>query len=251
MVLSHESGPADGEAVIFVHGAGMAGWMWDAVLDSAEGKRILVVDLPDHGLARGEPFPSIEAAAGELAALARERGGPLGAHLVGHSLGARIALEALARHPGSVRSAVLSSALVRPSALVSLMNSRALGALSVRMLKRERLARLQARQFRFPTEEMERAYVASVRVMSVDNLARPIAAFAEALSLPAGLDKAGSPVLVTVGSREAKGMLASARDIAAALPGTEVVTVPGADHCYPWAEREAYGRILKDWLSAR
>lgn len=251
MIVSHESGPADGEAVIFVHGAGMAGWMWDAVLDSAEGKRILVVDLADHGLARREAFESIAVAADELAALAMDRGGPLGAHLVGHSLGARIALEALARHPESVRSAVLSSALVRPSALVALMNSRALSALSVRMLKRERLARMQARQFRFPTPEMERAYIATVQAMSVDNLARPIAAFTEALSLPTGLEKAECPVLVTVGDRETKGMIASARDIAAAMPGTEIATIPGADHCYPWAAREAYGRILKDWLAAR
>jgi len=248
MLLSHESGPADGEVVIFVHGAGMAGWMWDTVLDSAEGKRILVVDLPDHGLARNTPFQSIAATADELAALARDEGGPLGAHLVGHSLGARIALEALARHPDSVRSAVLSSALVRSSALVSLMNSRTLSALSIRMLKSDRLARMQARQFRFPTEKMERAYLASVQAMSVDNLTRPIAAFTAALSLPESLEKVVCPVLVTVGAQETRGMLASARDIASAMPGTKVITIPGADHCYPWTEREAYGCILKDWL---
>jgi len=134
MRISHESGPEGAPCVVFVHGAGMAGWMWKKQMDIAGSWRSMAVDLPDHGLDRGTPFPGIEPVADELATLISERCPGGRAHLVGHSLGAKIVLETLARHPACVTSAVISSALVRPSLLIALMNSHALNRLSLWML---------------------------------------------------------------------------------------------------------------------
>jgi pimeloyl-ACP methyl ester carboxylesterase len=114
MKISHESGQKDAPCVVFVHGAGMAGWMWKKQIESISSLRTIAVDLPDHGLDRTTPFMGIELVADELAALISACCPEGKARLVGHSLGARVVLEALARHPACAASAVVSSALVRP-----------------------------------------------------------------------------------------------------------------------------------------
>ena len=248
MIISHESGQKDAPCVVFVHGAGMAGWMWKKQVDSVSSLRTITVDLPDHGLDRTTPFMSIESVADELAALISECC-PVGkARLVGHSLGARVVLETLVRHPSCAASAVVSSALVRPSPLVAMMNSHALNGLSLWMLRNDWLARNQAKSFKFPDPDMTEHYLADIRLMRTENLDRPINAFASRLCLPQGLDAIACPVLVTAGSREAPSMLDSAKDIQNAIAGAKLEILDDADHTYPWSDFEAYNRLLESWL---
>lgn len=244
MVIRLDTGPRDAKATVFVHGAGMAGWMWKKQIDHWPAARKIIVDLPDHGLDRGRPFTSIKASVAELAALIASECPGGKAFLVGHSLGARIVLETLARYPDCAAGAVVSSALVRPSLLVSMLNSHTLNVFSLWLLRNERLARMQARQFGFADSDMEASYLEDIRVMTAENLERPVSAFSSALFLPAGLEAVNCPVLVTVGSKETRGMLASAGEIAAAIPGAEIATLQGADHTYPWSHFDAYNNML-------
>lgn len=248
MKISHDSGQKDAPCVVFVHGAGMAGWMWKKQIDSVPSLRTITVDLPDHGLDRTTPFKSIESVADELAALVSARCPEGRARLVGHSLGARVVLQALVRHPECAASAVVSSALVRPSPLVAMMNSHALNGLSLWMLGNDRLARYQAKSFKFPDPDMTEHYLADIRLMRTENLDRPINAFASRLCLPQGLDAIACPVLVTAGSREARSMLESARDIQNAIPGAKLEILEGADHTYPWSDYQKYNRLLESWF---
>jgi pimeloyl-ACP methyl ester carboxylesterase len=248
MKISYESGPKDARCVVFVHGAGMAGWMWKKQLDSVASLRTIVVDLPDHGLDRATPFMSIESVADELAALVSERCPEGKACLVGHSLGAKVVLEMLARHPECAASAVVSSALVRPSPLVAMMNSHALNKLSLWMLGSNWLARCQAKMFKFPDPDMTEHYLADIRSMRTENLDRPVSAFASRLYLPQGLDAIQCPVLVTAGSRETRSMLDSAREIQNAIAGAKLEILDEADHTYPWSAFKAYNRLLESWL---
>ncbi len=248
MKISHESGPKDAPGVVFVHGAGMAGWVWKKQMDIQGSLRSMAVDLPDHGLDRSTPFLGIESVADEVAALISEHCPGGRAHLVGHSLGAKVVLEILARHPACASSAVISSALVRPSPLVALMNSHALNELSLWMLRSDWLARMQANMFKFPDADMTEQYLADIRAMTTENLDRPIAAFASRLFLPQGLDAVDCPVLVTAGSRETRSMVGSARDIQNAITGARLEILPDADHTYPWSKFESYNRLLEAWL---
>lgn len=250
-MIRHVEGPADAETIVFVHGAGVAGWMWDKQVQALGAYRKVVVDLPDHGMDRARPFGSIEAAADELAATVAEVRAGGRVHLVGHSLGAKIVLELLVRHPNSVASAVVSSALVRPSALVSMLNSHALSALSVWLLKSAWLARKQAEQFAFPDAAMTQAFLADLPNATAENLERPIAAFCARLFLPPGLADVTCPVLVTAGAKEPRAMLASADDIVGSLPNARRVILPDADHTYPWKKHAEYTGILEQWLQER
>jgi pimeloyl-ACP methyl ester carboxylesterase len=93
----------DRPAVVFIHGAGMdhTEWMLQARFFAHHGRSVLAVDLPGHGRSAGRPLDRIGDLADWTVALLDAAGAPKAA-LVGHSLGAMIALETAARAPSRV-----------------------------------------------------------------------------------------------------------------------------------------------------
>lgn len=102
----HRAGPAqdpDGRPLlVLVHGLGSAAGGWDPVVPHlVADHRLVLVDLPGHGVAppAADPAAMGPAALGRrlrrlAVRLAEESGGPV--HLVGHSLGGWVVLEAAA-----------------------------------------------------------------------------------------------------------------------------------------------------------
>src|SRR6266404_7948241 len=93
--------------VAFIHGAGMDHTVWALQTRwfAHHGRNVLALDLPGHGRSAGPHLGSIAAMAdcvlAALAAVGAER-----ASLVGHSMGALVALAA-ARAPGTVTALAL------------------------------------------------------------------------------------------------------------------------------------------------
>ena len=83
--------------VIFLHGAGCDHTVWQlpARWFAWHGYSVLAVDLPGHGRSEGAPLPSIAALAQWVGRLL-DASGAKTATLIGHSMGAAIALEAAA-----------------------------------------------------------------------------------------------------------------------------------------------------------
>jgi pimeloyl-ACP methyl ester carboxylesterase len=100
--------------VVFLHGAGMdhTEWMLQARFFAHHGRGVLAVDLPGHGRSAGPAVRSIAELADWLVALLDaakvER-----AALVGHSMGALIALETAARAPTRVWAVALLGAATK------------------------------------------------------------------------------------------------------------------------------------------
>ncbi len=93
--------------VVLVHGATMDGSVWEYQADALAraGFDPVSVDLPGHGRSEGEPSTTIKGYAGWLLAYLAMFDEPV--HLVGHSMGALIVLEAAAARPDLVRSVTL------------------------------------------------------------------------------------------------------------------------------------------------
>lgn len=90
-------------SVVFVHGAGLDHSFWglQSRYFGYHGYNVLAVDFPGHGRSDGPPLPSIEAMADWVEKLLEERKIET-AVIVGHSMGALVALECAARHPARV-----------------------------------------------------------------------------------------------------------------------------------------------------
>lgn len=95
-------------AVIFLHGAGFdrTAWRLQTRWFAHHGRSVLAVDFPAHGRSEGPMLASIAAMADWVAALVDATGVGKAA-LVGHSMGALVALDCAARHGGKVRALAL------------------------------------------------------------------------------------------------------------------------------------------------
>jgi pimeloyl-ACP methyl ester carboxylesterase len=97
---------------VFIHGGegDHSVWGLQSRYLAHHGRSVLALDLPGHGRSEGPPLDSIEAIAdwvAEVLDAARVRRG----QIVGHSLGALVAIELAARHPDRVdRIALLGAA---------------------------------------------------------------------------------------------------------------------------------------------
>jgi len=94
--------------VLFIHGAGMDHTVWalQTRYFAHHGRSVLAVDLPGHGRSAGALLRSVGAMAAWIAHVL-DAAAVQGAALVGHSMGALIALEVAAAAPARVRSLAL------------------------------------------------------------------------------------------------------------------------------------------------
>jgi len=99
-------------AIVFVHGAGLdhSSWGLQSRYFGYHGFNVLAVDLPGHGRSDGPSLASIQEMAGWVKDLLHEKS-IKAASIVGHSMGALVALEFAARYPEStVKIALIGTA---------------------------------------------------------------------------------------------------------------------------------------------
>jgi 2-succinyl-6-hydroxy-2,4-cyclohexadiene-1-carboxylate synthase len=104
-MLAHRSGGATGVPVTFLHGFTQRGEAWDELIRMLpEGQRWITVDLPGHGRSP-DSEATIQQSAAEVVAL-WERLGVDRSHLIGYSMGGRLALWLAAHDPARADSLI-------------------------------------------------------------------------------------------------------------------------------------------------
>ena len=108
MPLAHEiyytesvGGEPSQPPVVLIHGTGSDHRSWPLELRRLSGRRLLAVDLPGHGHSAGRPRQSVAAYAQDLVAFL-EALQIFRVVLVGHGLGAMVALQTAFEHPARV-----------------------------------------------------------------------------------------------------------------------------------------------------
>ncbi len=96
------------DTIVFLHGAGIGGWMWKPNIQHLTHFHCIAVDFPGHGESHGLPWNSFEDTAKGVARLITEKGKNGVAHVVGLSLGGYIALTLLKIAPHVVRRTLIS-----------------------------------------------------------------------------------------------------------------------------------------------
>ena len=245
-----ESGNADEKTIVFLHGGGISGWMWDRQTAHFTCYHCIVPDLPEHGRSMMESPLSIEDCAKKIASLIRERAKGGKAHLIGHSLGAKIIVEILARSPEVIDRAVIVSALFRPIPMMRTLCNGPSYRLAVWMLKSKKVLAYTARQFGFTDPEDADRLTDDFSGLTVDSLDHIYGELFTHLRLP-DISRADAPSLVIAGEKEPIAMRESVRDIAGVLPAGKGILFKDAGHDIPWRADEAFNRTVREWIENR
>jgi pimeloyl-ACP methyl ester carboxylesterase len=173
--------------------------------------------------------------------------------LLGHSMGARVALEIVRRHPQRVERLALVSTgvhLTRPGeanarhALLDIGLAEGAEALADRWLP-PMLA---------PNRRADQTLFRPLRTMcvqaGVETYQRQIKALLHRPEVERLLPTIACPTLVLVGSEDQWSPPDQHRAIAASIPGAELKIVDGAGHMLPAEAPDAFVAALSDWLAA-
>lgn len=224
MHIAQVGNPSD-PGVLFLHGAGVAGWMWQPVLHRLHGVGAVVPDLPGHGASAAEPFPGLSAT---VAGLAARLDRPM--VVVGFSWGAQLALELTAHHPELVRASIIISGLAQPLPGASLYDR--LVAATLPLTRSHWFARLQAHALGVP-DGLINDYVATSAGLDLSSVAQVIAQN-NRYRVPQQWSDGDTPALVVCGSREPRSERVSAHHLHRARPGSRLVIMAGARHDIPF-----------------
>jgi len=240
------TGELMGPPLVFLHGGGVAGWMWDRQAEFFKDYHVIIPDLPGHGSSAEIPFISISDAASRVMTTVERAAGNDRISLVGFSLGAQLAVEIMSRWPDRVESAVILSASVRP---VNLGKYFLLSLLKWTFgLSRARwFSKWQAGSMRIPEECRERYYQDSLKLTREDFMRMMEANMG--YTLPGSFSASNARTLILAGAREIRRMRASAQDMVRANRNCIGYLVSGTGHCIPFEEPDLLSGIIHGFLN--
>ena len=157
-----EAGNPEGETVIFLHGAGMAGWSWQDITARLPQYHSIAIDLPGHGLSNGSQAKSLTEMGDICAEFIRRIAPNEKVHLVGISLGGMTTIEMLQHHQDIIKSAVISgvNAITLPYMMRMMVHA------STLILKNSFFIRQNAKMFQLD-EEASQAYFDSMKQLDM------------------------------------------------------------------------------------
>lgn len=261
--------PGEGTPVVLVHGIGSSADTWGDIPSrlSAQGIRVVALDLPGHGeSSKGRGDYSL----GSLASTLRDLLDHLAidrAHLVGHSLGGGVSMQFAYQFPDRMASLVLeSSGGLGVETFTGLRAATLPGselvikwAINRKTLRSatwlgERLARVGITPHALSPRALE-----TVSWLSEEDRRAAFLATLRSVVSPSGqrvsaLDKLhlleGTRVLIVWGDKDPMIPIAHGRDAHAVLEGSRFVVFPGASHEPHLHDPDRFTELLVDHVKA-
>ncbi|MFC5602270.1 alpha/beta fold hydrolase [Sporosarcina koreensis] len=240
-----EYGNKEGPLLVFIHGGGVGGWMWDKQIAYFKEYHCLVATLQGHGDRSDETSFSIRENALEIIRLIEKKRDKKHAYIIGFSIGAQICLEIISLEPNLIKTAVINSAVVIPIKYMIPFISPTI-KMTFPLIKNKTFAKAQAKQLYMDVEYFQQYYEDSLKVKPttlVEVLKENMA-----YSLPENLSKSSAQILVTAGEKEKGLVKRSVQKIVEVNEHFEHFIVPTIGHGFPVAEPELFNRVVEDWI---
>ncbi|GGH11577.1 alpha/beta fold hydrolase [Paenibacillus segetis] len=242
-----ETGDIEAPLIVFLHGGGVSGWMWDKQIEYFRDYHCLVPDLPGHGSSSSTSF-SIRNSAEQIIDLIQAKAHGTQVIVIGFSLGAQIAIQILSMNADLVDYAIINSALVRPIPFANKMISPSI-KLTYGLTKNRSFSKLQAKQLYIDQEMFETYYKETCQMdrhVLIQVLEENMA-----FQIPEDFARSNAKILVTVGATEKKMMKKSVLDIVNKNSNGQGMIIPGVGHGVSLAQPELFNSIVEAWIHDR
>jgi pimeloyl-ACP methyl ester carboxylesterase len=239
-----EQGSPDAPAILFLHGTGVGGWMWqDNILDLKE-YHCMLVDLPGHGKSNDREWVSLADSAEQIAEVIRTRTKQKKAHIVGASLGGSLAFQLLCMHPEHVDHTLISGTSLLPMPGGVLFKS--MIRLVAPFMKKDFVLKAALKALNLSEDGYEQFRQAMLAV----SRRTFVTAFTQALDLrySSELEKVETPLLLVSGEKEPGYIARSNQLLTTRLKHATARVVPGRGHGWMGESPELFTRVLKAWL---
>jgi len=218
---------------IFIHGAAFDHTVWklQARYFAWHGGAVLAIDLPGHGRSEGPPLTTIEEMADWTVAL-MDAAGVAEATLVGHSMGALVALDTAARHPSRVHAlGLIGAAMAIPVNDLLLDSSAKNDHLALELLNVWGFGRrAQFGGHAMPGMWMMRGGLRILEQTAKDVLHHDLVA---TNNYSSGAERAAQitcPTVIVIGEKDMMTPAKAGRALAAAMPNADVHMIPAVGH---------------------
>jgi len=242
-----------GPSLVLIHGVGLNGDAWYAMLPELVSRfTVTVVDMPGHGESdpiRDVKQPTLDDFTSRIADALELCDGP--SVVVGHSMGALIAMQLAVQVPDLVSGAVpLNSIFRRTNAAATAVQSRAMEiGKATQVDHSETLARWFAQN---PEGAMQ------IAANRCDDMLRstPIPAYAAAYSVFAHSDgptdqalrETAVPMLFMTGENEPNSTPAMSHSLAQLAPNSQSVIIDGARHMMPMSHADEVNQHIISFI---
>jgi pimeloyl-ACP methyl ester carboxylesterase len=240
-----EYGDKDAPLMLFLHGGGVSGWMWDRQLRHFAHYHCVVPDLPEQGLSNDGTKFSINRSAEKLIDLIEEKAKGKNVIVIGFSLGAQVTIQMVSLKPDLIDYAIINSALVRPISFAKKIVRPSI-KLTFPLIKNQWFSKVQAKTLYIDKEYFEKYYQESCQMKS-ETLIR-ILEENMSFKIPDNFKKAKGKILITVGEKEKAVMKKSAMDLVKSNPNCKGLTIPGIGHGIALANPDFFNQIIEEWI---
>lgn len=240
-----EYGNKQAPLLVFLHGGGVSGWMWDKQIEYFTHYHCLVPDLPGQGQNnKGDRF-SIQSSAALLVDLIEDKARGKKVIVIGFSLGAQVLVQILSMKPNLIDYAIINSALVRPIPYVSRLIKPSI-LLSAPLIKNRIFSKIQAKTLYIGEAHFEQYYEESNQ-MKPETL---IQILEENMSfrIPDNFANANGKILAIAGEKEKRMMKKSVHDLESANPNCKGLIISDIGHGLSLAKPALFNEIVENWI---
>lgn len=233
--------PPPFERIVFIHGVGLCAEAWDAMRPDFDAYDCTFLELPAHGASSAPPAQSMDDMVNRLAPEI-----PKASLVIGHSIGALITLEMLAKGQKEITSAVLISPIYQRDEDAKI----AVKARAAALLRGDNNPEVTLDRWYGSTGyQSARAQTRAWLQNGGAGYAAAYRVFADYEDLPREtLAQIAAPILVITGADDPNSTPHMTQNLAEALPHATAKIIPNTAHMLTMTHPKIIANSIRNWI---